>query len=329
MEENGAEGKTKDEILVALGIADLEQFNNDAKYFIENSAQSSFKTANSIWFNSDYSKRNKTLDFSDAFKTVMQNYYFAPATKINNATGAAVVNDWVSKETNGKINNIITDEMVRKSLSLLVNAIYFKDDWHVQFDDKATKNDTFTDRKGMKKTTLFMNHNGRYQYHENDNFQILAKPYQNNNIKMYLVLPKIGKTATHNKIEDAIKHMRLENVELSLPKFKTEYLHNDLVGVLRNMGVKTAFDPKQADFFKMYNAKKPRENIYIGQILQKTLLEVDEKGSEASAATVIRMERTAATLNTFVFKCDRPFTYFIRNDATGDILFMGEYAFVE
>jgi serpin B len=112
-----------------------------------------------------------------------------------------------------------------------------------------------------------------------------------------------------------------------LPKFKTEYLHKNLVEIMQNMGVETAFNSDKADFLNMYTENK---NISISKILQKTFIEVDETGTEAAAATVIGMSGgSAAPTETIDFICDRPFMYFIRNDSTGNILFMGEYAFVE
>ena len=331
MAANGAEGETRSEILDVLGIADLELFNSAAKKFIEDSNRNSavkFNIANSIWHNSDF-YGDAALDFSDGYKSVIKNNYLGAAEKIDNATGAKTVNDWISAATMKKITNVINDDVVKKSLSFLVNTIYFKGDWAVPFKAEATGDNIFTERGGAKKTAKFMNQTGYYDYFENAGFQMLAKPYKDNNIKMYFILPKNDKPISGADFKSAADSMGTENVRLSLPKFKTEYLHSDLRIMLRGMGIQTAFDADKADFNKMYS-KKPADNVFIGLILQKTFIEVDEKGTEAAAATVIAMAAGAMPPEkTIEFICDKPFIYIIRDDATGEILFFGEYAYVE
>jgi serpin B len=331
MAANGANGETQREILDVLGIVDLEQFNKSSKDFIANSNKNEevvFNIANSIWHNSDFYKDNE-LDFSDTYKGIIKECFLGTANKINNANGAKTVNNWISKETKDKIRNVITDEIVKDCLSFLVNTIYFKGDWDVPFAAEATMDDSFTDRNGNRKTTAFMNYWANYGYYENDDFQMLAKPYKDNRIQMYFILPKSEKVLTKNAFETAIARMEIEYVRFSLPKFKTEYLHKNLIDILKSMGIQTAFDQDEADFLNMYS-KKPINNIYVNSILQKTFIEVNEKGTEAAAATAIMAGGGGGIpSDVFDFKCDRPFTYFIRNDATGDILFVGEYAFVE
>ena len=158
----------------------------------------------------------------------------------------------------------------------------------------------------------------------------MSKPYKDKDIKMYFILPKTDNQLTINAFEIAGENMKHEYVWFSLPKFKTEFLHDNLIDILTGMGIKTAFDFNNADFLNMFS-KKPLENIFINSILQKTFIEVDEKGTEAAAATAIGMGGSGyePMPKPIEFICDRPFTYIIRNDATGDILFMGEYAFVE
>jgi len=337
MAANGADGATKNEMLSVLGIDDLAQFNSAAKDFIENSNKNeavSFNIANSIWLNSDYYK-DDALDFSDTYKGTVSDYFLGTADKINNANGAKTINDWVSNETMGKIENVINDDMVKDCLSFLVNTIYFKGDWASPFAAEATYERIFNDRNGNEKTTAFMHQTGYYSYYEDTNISMLAKPYKDENIKMYFVLPNPAKSAQKvhymepYMFDDAINNMESVRVNFSVPKFKTEYLHENLIEILQEMGINTAFNPNLADFLGMYS-KKPNENIYIKLILQKTFIEVDEKGTEAAAATVIGGGAgSAQPPKTIDFTCDRPFTYFIRNDATGDILFIGEYAFVE
>lgn len=331
MAANGANGDTRDEILKTLGISDLDHFNNAAIDFIKSSNESEsieFNIANSIWNN--ISNTGSDFGFSDTYKKLIEDYYNGAASEITNENGAKTINDWIALQTKDKIKDVITDDKVEECISFLVNTIYFKGAWAVPFQEEATKEDVFTDRDGNEKTTSFMNDTGYYSYFEDDNIQMLAKPYKDNDIKMYFVLPKNSKPLQSSTFENAIFHMASKYVNLKLPKFKTEYLHENLIDISKSLGINTAFDPRRADFWSMYNKKLDSgDNIFIRLILQKTFIDVDEKGTEAAAATVIGISFTGMPPQPIDFKCDRPFTYFIRNDATGDILFMGEYAYVE
>jgi len=332
MAANGADGDTKDEILKAFGIDDLDLFNKIAVDFIESSNNNDlveFNIANSIWNNTD--NTGKDFGFSDAYKKLIEDYYKGTAGDINNESGAKTINEWIAAQTNEKIKNVITDTAVRNSISFLVNTIYFKGDWAIPFKSEATKEALFTDRNGKESKVLFMNDIGYYSYFEDENLQVLAKPYKDSNIKMYFALPKNNEQIRVSALENAMSQTESKYVRLKLPKFKTEYLHENLIDILKDLGVNAAFSPSKANFWSMYN-KRPDggENIFIGLILQKTFIEVDEKGTEAAAATVIGMETTSIRpSDPIAFECDKPFAYFIRNDVTGDILFMGEYAFTE
>jgi len=331
MAANGADGQTKQEILDNTGIIDLWEFDKKNMGFIEKSNSNKlveFNIANSIWFNKDYFNDEK-LNFSDKFKFIIEEIYGGSASDVDNKNGAKTINDWISKETNGKIKDVIKDDMLPEVLMFLVNAIYFKGDWSVPFKAEGTSDNTFTDRAKNEKTTAFMNDLSYYFYYENDNFQILKKPYKDNETSMYFVLPKNDNPVSETDFYSALDNMTEEYVYFSLPKFKTEYLHTNLIEILKNMGIKTAFSMEDANFLPMFSKESP-QNIFIKIILQKTFIEVDEKGTEAAAATAVGGGAGSAMRpEPIEFICDRPFTYFIMNKNTSDILFMGEYAYVE
>jgi serpin B len=335
MAANGASGDTKQEILDVLQILDIEQYNIEIMRLIDSLNKNEtveFNVANSIWYNTDHFN-DPELNFSDTYKKIISDCFRGIAGNINNSNGKNIINDWIALQTKGKIQNIVTDDIVKEALSFLVNTIYFKGDWAKHFLAEATRDDTFTDRNGNEFITAFMNQNADYSYYEDDRVQMLAKPYMDGNIQMYFVLPKFDETAQRTRyiepyiFSDAVNNMTSEYCYFKLPKFKTEYLHDNLIDILKDMGIQAAFNEYDADFFSMYSKKCP-ENVFIGSILQKTFIEVDEKGTEAAAATVISMAPTSLMPTDCIdFICDRPFTYFIRDDATGEILFIGEYAF--
>jgi serpin B len=327
---NGSDGTTRKEILDAVGISDLDKFNADSKKFIESINRVSdvqYNVANSIWHNSDYFN-DPELGFSERYKKIVSEYYGGVADEITDSDGAEKINSWISAQTKEKITQVIDSQAVKESLSFLVNTIYFKGDWSYPFLAERTREATFTDRAGGKKTTLFMNQTRLYQYYENNDFQMISMPYKDGRTSMHIILPKPGKTAAISDAENSLKSMTLKNVSVSVPKFKTEIQHNNLAQVMKGLGVSAAFDPDKADFRNMYS-KSPEKDPYIGAILQKTFIEVDEKGTEAAAATVIGMMTSSYAAEIIEFNCDRPFLYLIKNDAADDVLFMGEYAFVQ
>lgn len=130
--------------------------------------------------------------------------------------------------------------------------------------------------------------------------------------------------------DDAVGNMKRQQVHFSLPRFKTEYTHDNLKEIMKDLGVTAAFTYPVADFRNMFEGIRADEPPVISKITQKTFIEVDEKGTEAAAATVIEMvPESVISPDPVEFICDRPFTYIIRNDSTGTVLFMGEYAFVD
>jgi len=332
MAANGASGQTKDEILAALDIADLGEFNQRASEFIRISNVNEaveFNIANSIWFNHDFFGRDE-VGFLDDYRNIIENYFAGVADRIDNATGADAVNDWISYQTKDRINDVVDPGSVAGTLAFLVNTIYFKGDWATQFDEQETREDIFTDRNGIRTSIDFMHITYYFDYFENDYFQMLAKPYADESIRMYLVLPKTDQRLCFNLFEDAIDNMSTRKIELLLPRFETEFLHEDLVAIMRRMGVTRAFCDVTAEFFEMFTDLPMGWPAYIGDILQKTFIEVNEEGTEAAAATVIYMFAESwvpPPPPPIPFYCNRPFIYFIRNDITNDILFMGEFAF--
>ncbi len=167
----------------------------------------------------------------------------------------------------------------------------------------------------------------KFQYGENNGMKIIRLPYKNGNISMLVILPEENKTGleslNHAILANMIKNMKNFRVDLWLPKFKTENNFN-LNDLFMSLGVKIAFT-NNADF----SGITQDEGLKIDAIIHKTFIEVDEKKTEAAAATAITMVRTTAIRpeNPKIFHADRPFLYFIIDDETGVILFMGRQTF--
>lgn len=327
---NGADGTTKDEILTAFGIDNLDSYNTAAKELIERyEGTSSVKlnVANSIWLNKDVA--GKDIKFTDEYKKLVSEYYKGTASEEDAKNIAMKINSWVEKKTNNKIKNLLP-EGDAKFLSVLVNTIYFKGEWAEQFEEYATKKEDFTDRNGKVEKTDFMHKTERYRFYEDENMKMVRVPYKGGKTVMYLVLPT---NEDKMDIATALDNMNSYKVRLSFPKFKTEYSLS-FKEILKHIGIEKAFEKWEAEFDEvMFKGVKEGENVYVDDVLQKTFIEVDENGTEAAAATAVIMNEATSIGPSMEeikeFKADRPFIYFIRDDVTHEVLFIGEYAFTK
>ncbi len=322
---NGADGETKTEILNALNISGIDEYNDYAKDLIEkynNNQNVNLNVANSIWLNT--SVAGKSIDFSDDYKKIIENYYDGIAKSLDEDSIAHEINSWVENKTNSKIKNLLDEKEKAKFLSALVNTIYFKGSWANQFDEYATHEDVFLNKNGESVKTNFMHQTAKFDYYEDDYMKMIKLPYKGYETSMYVVLPEDKEKMD---IDHAMQNMDFYKVKLAMPKFKTEYFIS-LNNLLKEIGINKAFDVNGAEFKnKMFNGVAPDGNVYISEVLQKTFIDVDENGTEAAAATAVIMNLTSAMPQAEEikeFKADKPFLYFIMDDETNDILFMGQ-----
>lgn len=322
MAANGANDYTQKEILSALGVSSIDEYNQKANDIItryNSNKDVNLNVANSIWLNKTEAMG---ANFKDTYKKIISDFYKGVAREENADTIASKINDFIAKETNNKITNVLPTERPAGFLSALVNTIYFKGSFENQFDTANTKKDTFTDRNGNKSEIDFMNQTKHFGYYENDEVQMLKMNYSGRDIAMYILLNDDDKDVD---INDIISKMEYKKVSVSMPKFKTEFTKS-FVDVLKQMGINIAFT-NVADFSNMFD----NVEVHISDVIHKTFIEVDENGTEAAAATVILMTKNSLPMPEEIkeFKANRPFTYFIRDEVSGEILFLGEYAFAK
>lgn len=337
MAANGADGETQQEILDTINAADIDVYNEELKQLIENYSQSDLlkmNISNSIWINSD----NTTQNFSEAYKDKTAEIFGATAGTVTSDTAADTINGWVNEKTNGKIPTILSENDT-DFWALLINAVYFKGRWQSEFNESATMPDTFTDRNGKETETDFMNMTRWLNYAETNGVQIVELPYLTresvfdddgayveDNIldgvdaSMYLMM-----SDSEFNPENILKASELKSTftALSVPKFKIEY-SADLKDMLNQLGILKAFD-ETAEFENMFNSG----NMWITDVIHKTYIDVDEKGTEAAAVTSVGMAGSAAPPEPIEIKFNKPFTFVIKDNISGEILFMGEYAFTE
>lgn len=261
---------------------------------------------------------------------------------------------------------VLDDESKKFVRLILTNAIYFKGQWAEVFSEAQTKDDDFLLRGGKKERVPMMSHSGmeaaRYAafrddgalfdtprnikrddndpknlYPDDNGFQMLELPYKGGEVSMVLLVPRspdglaaLEKKLNSNHLQSWIDKMTAREVHVFVPKFKLETKYS-LEDTLQEMGMARAFvDPRAAtgaQFDGMSESSDPAEKLYINKVLHKAFVEVNEKGTEAAAATALSMRAGAAlpimVPFTPVFKADRPFVFLIRDVKTNSILFVG------
>ncbi|MDO5396804.1 MAG: serpin family protein [bacterium] len=337
---NGAEGETKKEILEAVGIDDLDTFNEKTKEMIESFSDNEilqFCNANAIWVNSDKTSQK----FSKEYREKIGDFYGGEARSVTDENAVKEINGWISEKTNGKISDVISDS---EFWAMLVNAVYFRGIWYDEFYEGNTKKAEFTDRNGKKSEIDFMNKLSWLDMADIDGTKMLSLPYRNTydifdengnflemkytreNINMYIILNDSTNEDIEQILSEAIRKNMFtsEYVQLSLPKFKVEY-NTDLTDILRRLGISKAFETENAQFEPMFD----KGRMFITDVAHSGYISVDEKGTEAAAVTTAGMAGNSLPPEPVEFKADRPFTFVIRDNTRDEILFMGEFAYAE
>jgi len=325
----GAEGATREEMREVLHLPedDLERREGFRSIIlsITNPASDAYilKTANALWIQKGYPVREDYID-------VISKYYLAEVRELNFSEdpegSREIINGWVEEQTNRRITNLIPPGAINELTRLVVtNAIHFKANWLNRFKPQDTYNGTFTLISGEKVKVEMMHQTNRFSYTETEEFQALEMPYEDNRLSMLIILPKENKISMLEKkltpefIENILGSMKVEKVDVAIPKFSFEsaYILNDL---LQEMGMREAFTGN-ADFSGITGKK----GLMISTVVHKTFIKVAENGTEAAAATGVVMTLAAppSEERPKVFKADHPFVFLIRDRETGAILFIG------
>jgi serpin B len=282
--------------------------------------------ANSLWPQEKYPFRQEYLN-------LLKKDYGATVTPLNYEREAesarASINQWVDDQTKHKIAEIIGPGVLNHlTRMVLVNAIYFKGTWAAPFPESSTQPDRFYAQADTALTVPFMHRRGHFSYGENDQLQMLALPYTGQQLQMVVLLPRsrdgIGQLEsglTAASLAAWTLGTRNQEVNVALPRFKMSSGF-PLAQALEELGLKDAFDPEQADFSGMDGRA---HWLYLSAALHKAYIEVNEKGTEAAAATAMAVAGRAARIQERPreFRADHPFLFLIRDSTTGSLLFMG------
>ena len=324
MTGNGAKNQTLLEIEAVLN-SDIQGLNDYLKAYSEylpTSQKYQVSLANSIWFKDD-----PKLVIENSFLQINKDYYDASIYKsaFDNTTKVDI-NNWVKAKTNNLITELLKQAPSPQTIMYLINALSFEAEWEEIYRvDQVIQGDFFLETGGSQSVEFMTSSESIYL--ENDLATGVIKPYKDSKYALVAFLPKdnlsIQKlllSLDYQMVLDLFENKQEAEVLFQLPKMSIEYstLLNE---PLQNLGISDAFEASQADFSRL--GKFEGENIFISQIVHKTKLVVDEKGSKAGAVTAVVMDTTSVTIDRKEVILNRPFVYMIIDLQQELPLFMG------
>jgi len=318
---NGAGGVTQQGMAqtLQLGSLSMQALNNDNAALqgslLNPDPQVQLTIANSLWM-------HLGIDAVQASFTQMDQMYYG-ATVGDLAGAPANVNAWVSTATDGLITNILPNVDYAGVIAVIANVIYFKGQWTTAFDPSQTAPAPFTLADGSQVSVQMMHQSANYGYLKGANFQALRIPYGQGRMSMLLVMPDAGTSlnsllgsVTSDAIAGWVGQLQTGFGSVALPRFSTTY-GASLVQPLTALGMQDAFCSSQQASFPGIGL------ACIGDVEHKTVVEVDESGTVAAGATTVSILPVAVELPLFTVTLDHPFLYAIRDDKTGELLFIG------
>lgn len=264
----------------------------------------------------------------ETYKTLLTEKFDAG---IVTGSDLAAINAWVKDKTSGKIDSILS-RLDPYSVCVLLNAVHFKGRWVTPFSEKKTGPGAFKLAADASVKVPMMRATGRFRTAASDAFDSIALPYDGGKLAMLVLLPKDA--AADGKLHDGLSAKAVdgllkdlakaepEPVYLTLPKFKTAS-DADLIPLFSGLGLKQPFDRDKADFGGIADLSEEKNRIHITQIRHKAFLEVEEKGTEAGAATAAEFGGRSIRPKIAEFTVNRPFLYLVVEEDTGAILFLG------
>ena len=286
---------------------------------------SELRTANALWSQKGY-------PFVPDFQRVARDSYQAALEEVDfqkaPETARRIINTWVERQTLDRIKDLMPEGTVnQETVLVLTNAIYFKGAWARAFDLEMTRPGDFTTGAKGTRSVPLMRQSEDYRYLDGEAFQVLELPYDAHEASMVVFLPRrvdglaeFEKTLSAARVTDWLARMSPHLVDVTLPRFKVT-ASTRLNDPLRTLGMPQAFSGERADFSGMVQVRR----VFISAVVHQAFVDVNEKGTEAAAATGVAMRLLSAAPRRprAVFRADHPFFFLIRDNRTGSILFAG------
>jgi len=323
---NGTDGDTKKQMEDMLHKSGMtpDEINENYKELVaalsSHDPKVELAISNAIFYKNTFPVKNE-------FITTNQNYYNAEVAGLDFSQTTETlnkVNGWVNTNTKGKIEKIL-DKVRDKDIMYLLNAIYFNGEWQYRFNSKKTTNMPFTKEDNQVVQAPTMTIENKFNYFSNQTFQMLEIPYGSGKYSMLVFLPTSGKTTNDvismlnpGNMTDWLSRMTELNRKLYLPKFEFKF-DQSLVDVLKALGMTDAFSDVKANLTGISDAAQ----LSISEVMHKSYIKVDERGTEAAAVTEVTIIYTSTGQDNS-FRVDHPFVFAIREKDTKAILFIGK-----
>ncbi|MEP7284289.1 MAG: serpin family protein [Chloroflexota bacterium] len=251
------------------------------------------------------------------------------------STSKDLINHWIHEATSGHINEILNDFDPKDTVLIIASVVHFTAYWQTQFSKAQTHVKRFHLLDGTTKSHPMMYRTDALLYYHTDTFEAVSLPYSapnaTNDIRMNIFLPAVNSSLV--EFQQNFSQMlpgnwnsifRLQHGTVGLPRFKIE-TRIELIDTLQSLGIKSAFDRKSANFSKIRGGE--HYPLFISQFLHQSFIDVDEEGTEATAATLIEMQEDwgeGEYIRGFEMIVDRPFFFVIQDNTSGIVLFMGQ-----
>lgn len=324
---NGTDGNTKAQLETMLHKSGLtpNDINQNYKDLVSSLTSHDPKVELSISNGIFY--RN-TFPIKSDFTATNQNYYEAEVAGLDFTKTTETlnkVNGWVNSKTKGKIDKII-NQVNTEDVMYILNAIYFNGEWKYRFDSQQTSNQNFTKEDNFTIQVPTMTIENKFNYYGDQNFEMLEMPYGSGKFSMMILLPRSGKKTsdvisalTTNNLTEWISKLTETKKTVYLPKFEFKF-DKSLINNLQALGMTDAFDATKANLTGISDAAK----LVVSEVMHKSYIKVDEKGTEAAAVTGITVGVTSVGPDLAVFRADHSFVFLIREKDTNSILFIGK-----
>jgi serine protease inhibitor len=331
MTMNGNEGKVLDEFVDILRLKGLsvEEANKAAEelteYLLSVDPKVKMSIANAIWYREGY-------QVYPPFRETAIRHYRAVVDPLDmaNPQSVNIINNWIENQTQGIIKDML-DFIPANAVMYLVNAIYFKGDWKYQFPTGKTRKEPFfvKPNQQVEVNMMQLEKAATFRYYSDGALQYIEIPYSTGQYNMGIVtasdhnLDAHMESLTFDTLEEWRERANETNFILKMPKFKMKQKMDDMKEDLMAMGLVAPFYFHPDNFTRLFS--NPTDDLKISRVIHDAFIEVDEKGTEAAAATVVEIiERTSSPSTPSVFTLDKPFVFFIQENHSGAVLFMGK-----
>jgi len=336
----GAKENSKAEVAKAIKLDTFKESTINREYVMilmdfAKAKETTLLSSNGVWPSKDFTMTGK-------FRTFVIKYFMSHLERLDYGADPEVararINEFVSKATDGQINDLLSQGSVTGSTALvLTNAVKFSGKWHPNFFSKDGPAKFYYDGEMSQEMEFMSGSSKKFGYAGLDNMEIARVEFVGRRRSMYFVLPNYKDGYSMDDVENfiadngAIKLREMLDTaqnnemvgDITLPMMTVDN-NFDMVKILKQMGVNDVFDVEKANLLGV--CANPENPLYVSSSVHKAYIKIDEEGCEAAgASSVVIMPGSGYYPDKIRFKADRPFLYFLRDDRTKVVLFMGRF----